>query len=287
MNDTERKIFPAEHYDEAYYQGMAKGGWEWFLNSKGRVLTRYRLRDLGLCRTRSGMRLLDVGCGRGELVLYGGGLLGMDAYGLDYSPAAIQLGLKCVDFYQQAARERIHLAQADMTSLPFPKEFFDRIMSWSTFEHLYPWQLERCVQEMHRVLRPDGLVVVATDPSDWYEKYGYRILRPIKQLLLGKRLPTYEEMRENEPEHVSPCNPIFLRDLFKEQGFHVRVDLMPRDGYELEGRLARFAGRALESIPVIRNIFCTRIVVYAAKEKKILRRTLALSATAPEPSRPG
>ena len=69
-------------YDEDYWlHDEAPDNWRVFSISRGRVLLPNRLWALGQARLRRGMRVLDVGCGRGELAMFYGAA-GVDAFGV-------------------------------------------------------------------------------------------------------------------------------------------------------------------------------------------------------------
>jgi len=260
--------FPSNYYDQDYYAHMAPGNWSVFIHSKGRALLDCRIRALELVRVKPGMRLLDLGCGRGELVMYCGAH-GIDAYGVDYSETALKLGISCYPFFSQAELANIHLLRADVSKLPFPDNYFDRVMSWAVAEHLYQHQLESCLVEVYRVLKSTGVFVLGTHPNEWYEKYGYRLVRPVKQLFVARRLESYAQIKRNEPEHVNVKNPLALKRDFQRQGFVCRVRLLPRNEYEVKG-LAAWLGHCLEKAPIIRAVFRNHILVTAAKSSTVL-----------------
>src|SRR5947207_1179163 len=58
----------------------------------------------------------------------------------------------------QAVPDRLHLVQADSERLPFKDDTFDVITCTHSFHH-YPHQ-NRAIAEMHRVLRPDGKLLI-------------------------------------------------------------------------------------------------------------------------------
>jgi ubiquinone/menaquinone biosynthesis C-methylase UbiE len=100
-------------------------------------------------------RLLDIGCGTGELaaMLAGSGWQ-VTAVGLDYAPAMCQ-----------AAAEKLRrggltaeFVAADSEFLPFGDESFDLVTCSNSFHH-YPRQLE-VVRGIRRVLRPGGRFVL-------------------------------------------------------------------------------------------------------------------------------
>lgn len=73
--------------------------------------------------------ILDVGCATGMSVWVFRCLLGLDAYGVDVSQYAIANGVKSI---------RPYLACVDLTSdaLTLPRQQFDLVVSYDTFEHL-------------------------------------------------------------------------------------------------------------------------------------------------------
>jgi SAM-dependent methyltransferase len=85
-------------------------------------------------RRKTGIKVLDIGCAKGFMVrmLREGG---MEAYGVDVSEYAINTAPPNVKSY-------LHLVDVESETLPFHDEFFDLVVSMSTFEHLH---LERLV----------------------------------------------------------------------------------------------------------------------------------------------
>jgi ubiquinone/menaquinone biosynthesis C-methylase UbiE len=99
-----------------------------------------------------GMNVLDAGCGVG----WGTALLAgraRAATGLDIAAIAL------------AEAERRHGSQAsfrqgDLYRLPFPRDHFDAVVSFEAIEHVE--EPERALDEMRRVLRPGGLLLVSS-----------------------------------------------------------------------------------------------------------------------------
>ena len=106
----------------------------------------------------SNMKLLEVGCGRGEF-LNGFVNCGLRGFGVDMFPNAL------IKF----PNANIKTANLEKDKLPYPSNSFDVVFSKSVIEHFY--YPEKIIQEMHRVLRPGGLVI--TMCPDW--KYNYKI----------------------------------------------------------------------------------------------------------------
>jgi ubiquinone/menaquinone biosynthesis C-methylase UbiE len=265
------KTFPSEYYDENYLQGMAPNSFRHFTESKGRSLLDCRLKALDLVKLQPGMRLLDLGCGRGELVMFCGSK-GIDSYGIDYAQTGLDIGKNCLTFYDEDELRNIHLLRGDATNLPFEDSYFDRVMSWAVIEHLHQWQQEKCFHEIYRVLKPGGIFVLETHPNEWFEKIGFRIIKPVKQLFVFRRLKGYRERRALEPEHVQLKNPSSLRRDLSRSGFVCKIWLGRRGDFEVNEGIARFVGLCLETMPGARMIFRNHIYAVAAKSKQHLER---------------
>ena len=82
----EQKPLPSDLYTEEYFLTACEG-YDVFIESEGQHLSR-RLHDaFAVADVQPGMRLLDVGCGRGEILRHCM-QLGIEAYGMDYAEAA-------------------------------------------------------------------------------------------------------------------------------------------------------------------------------------------------------
>src|SRR5438128_1513167 len=62
-------------------------------------------------------------------------------------------------------RERVLGYRSAVTTLPFPGDRFDVLLSRSALEHIVP--VERALAEMARVVRPGGVIHHAVDPYYW------------------------------------------------------------------------------------------------------------------------
>ncbi len=111
-----------------------------------------------LAEVRPGQRVLDVGCGTGNLLLkLGRSQPGVELAGLD--PDARMLA----SAQRKARRARVAVAwqRGFAQELPYPDGSFDRVFSSMMLHHLEPEAKEALLAEVRRVLRPDGLLVLA------------------------------------------------------------------------------------------------------------------------------
>jgi SAM-dependent methyltransferase len=64
---------------------------------------------------------------------------------------------------RSASSDRVHFGEADLRNLPYPDRSFDAIYCLSVLEHTR--QHDHVVEELHRVLRPGGTLIVTFDIS--------------------------------------------------------------------------------------------------------------------------
>jgi len=140
-------------------------GFGWHSSRRGKfVVWRQILDDL---KMRGDEQILDVGCGRGAVLLMAASRLttghatGIDLWRRqDQSGNAMEATRKNAD--AEGVAGRISLETADMTALPFAPGSFDLIVS-SLAIHNVPGQekRDRAIEEIIRVLRPGGRVAIA------------------------------------------------------------------------------------------------------------------------------
>lgn len=110
-----------------------------------------QLREIGMTPDS---RVLDVGCGTGQLAVSLEGFLSDQGcyFGTD-------IGREAVAFCKQRFRRpNFRFAQNDMTSIPVTGELFDFITFFSVFTHTYPDETVLLLAEAKRLLSPDGIV---------------------------------------------------------------------------------------------------------------------------------
>ncbi len=128
---------------------------------QGRAL---RDRTIAQAHIAPGERVLDVGCGTGELTMRAKARTGAagSVTGIDAAPEMIAVAR------QKAARARLDVAYhvAAVEALPFPDATFDVVLSSLMMHHLPEDLKPRALAEMRRVLKPGGraLVVDFTPP---------------------------------------------------------------------------------------------------------------------------
>lgn len=100
-------------------------------------------------------RALDLGCGHGRHVI----MLAEQGYevsGIDISDVAIAIAREWVT--QKGLKA--DLQTGTVTALPYGDNVFDLVVSHGVLDHIYYDESRQAVREIHRVLKPKGLLYV-------------------------------------------------------------------------------------------------------------------------------
>lgn len=137
---------------------------------------------------RSGDRILDVGCGTGYFVRTLAQIAGPDGavVGIDAAPEMIAYA---ASRSRSAANVSFEVGSAG--ALSFPDSGFDVVVSSLTMHHLAPAEQLPAIQEMRRVLRPGGTLMIAEFQAP--TGHGWRLLLgPTGLTAMGHAVPHVE-----------------------------------------------------------------------------------------------
>ena len=213
---------PAHLYTEKYFREACEGCDE-FSASQGDLLSHRLEMAIAVADVTPGMRVLDVGCGRGEILLHCA-RMGAAAYGVDYAPVAVAISRGVI---AGTTRLSLGVTQADAKQLPFPDQHFDRVLMFDVLEHLYPWEIQAATLEVMRVLRDDGALVAHTAPNAWYDRFTYPLVRAFRRLTGdGANYPANPRalnVDANVDVHVNEQSALSLWRALRKSGFRSRV----------------------------------------------------------------
>lgn len=168
---------------------------------------------------KKGARLLDVGCGRGDM-LRAFSLLGFDCHAVDKICSAG--GNSCQQF-------NIKTVDIEKDPFPYPDRYFDIIFSKSVIEHI--WDPFYLMSEIHRILNDDQICIILT--PDW-----------------RSQMETFYE----DPTHCRPYVPDTLRDLFLMTNFkNVHAELFCQHQFIWHYSFFRYLSFALRLFLSTRN----------------------------------
>ncbi|HSL43196.1 MAG TPA: class I SAM-dependent methyltransferase [Anaerolineales bacterium] len=157
----------------------------------------------------AGSRLLEIGCGAGNLLL--------QASVPGSYPVALDLSMQALTFVRSRLEETKSGAQAPVgyactqaigESLPFTDGSFDCVLLSEVIEHLEAPQVS--IREAARVLRPGGRLLITTP--------NYRSFWPVMEWAVD-RLNMAPKMAGEQ--HVSRFSPASLRKMLVELGLGI------------------------------------------------------------------
>jgi ubiquinone/menaquinone biosynthesis C-methylase UbiE len=159
VEDYERHVaglIEQHSLDEA--MSLAVGGnYEYVGRIEVELLRRFGLRD--------GMSLFDLGCGSGRLAAaIGSSDLQIEYLGTDVVQALL-------DYAQSKSSKNYRFILCRELSIPSPDHSFDFACAFSVFTHLLHQESFIYLEEMRRILRPDGRIVFSfiefASPNHW------------------------------------------------------------------------------------------------------------------------
>ncbi len=166
-----RRVDPKAYTEEYYLTDCT--GHEEYKKSFGEILE-LRLQELiKYFSITPGMKVLDIGCGRGEIILFSA-KKGAYATGIDYATEAIKLAKLLQSKQPKNIKKRMSFHKMDAKRLSFKNSSFDIITLTDVVEHLYPEELDMVFKEIKRVLKRGGKLVIHTAPNKWFNDFGYK-----------------------------------------------------------------------------------------------------------------
>ncbi len=137
----------------------------------GYMTAKYILHELGKLMDISRMNLLDWGCGPARVVRHMPALLSHQChvFATDYNPETVRW-----------CRENISGVEFRVNSiqppLGFDDRFFDAVYGISIFTHLSDVNHELWMRELHRILKPGGILLITTQGPAFKIKMNKREL---------------------------------------------------------------------------------------------------------------
>lgn len=173
--------------------------------------------------------LLDIGCGPGTISKE---LLEISnrVWGIDISQGMVDIANNI--FKETKFNDRIQFEVGDAEKLRFPQEYFHAVVCVGVLRYLNSW--ERGLQEIYRVLKPNGVVVMTfyyRFSPHWFSMYFlYRPLLPLISLVKRRSLREclLKYRAEPLPFSYSKFKKAFFKCGFKDMEVqHSGFDVFP------------------------------------------------------------
>lgn len=190
---------------------------EWFATPIGLLVRKYESELLlNLLRPKSDDFILDAGCGTGVFTL--------DILSLGTHIIGIDLSLPMLLRAAQKTRggDSFQAVLADISSLPFPENAFDKVLSVTALEFIE--DAKGAMEELFRVARKGGRIVVATlnKLSPWADR---------RRAEANKEHPLFKKAVFRSPEELLTLAPV--KGVFRT-AIHFRKEDDPRHAPEIE-----------------------------------------------------
>lgn len=206
---------PSEVYTEAYYRTGCMGGEHWSATEGGELDPLYP-GYVRVAEVAAGEVVVDLGCGRGELLVAALDAGASRAIGIEYAEAAVRLARQTLAAHP--AGERAELHHGDARSIPLGDDEADVVTLFDVVEHLTLTELQAALTEARRVLRPGGRLLVHTMPNRSIYTWTYRLQR-LSRPGRRRRWKANPRRPEELAMHVNEMTVTALRRALRRAGF--------------------------------------------------------------------
>lgn len=283
MDSHQEKNIDDSVYDSAWIRSAWGESTDEFIRHPGANIRPRVQRAIELAELNPGMTILDIGCGRGEVVFHCA-RLGCNATGIDFSRHVLDVAEQAHKNLDPDSSDRVEFIRGDVNKVNFSEKSFNRIFMLDLVEHLYDPQLTELYQTSRKLLKDDGLLIIHTLPNRWIYK-TYSVARIL--------LPWLDKDPRNEYEkkiHINEQSCISVNQLLRTCGFHsaVRVEdgfLAQADWYkgkvfgDKRDKIYKFLRRPIVKMifkiagnTPLRLLFMNDIYAVAANSPEILRK---------------
>ena len=191
------------------------GGFDSFKRNQGQKLEDPRLvAAYCLANPHRNKKILDIGCGRGELA-FALALTGANVIAIDYSQAAIDIAIRTYSLNEEQFNLKFFQADFMTWRLPYGTEQYDVIIATDLIEHIDNEHLQRVMEKISRLLKPKGIAIFHTAPNKHYYDVFYSQLR-VKAREVGSYLPENPRTYYEDLMHINEQTPELLTLLLKD-----------------------------------------------------------------------
>jgi cyclopropane fatty-acyl-phospholipid synthase-like methyltransferase len=212
---------PASKYDKNYYQ-------ERYQSTDQKMLSRtddfdhiYK-KSASLIKLKENDKVVDLGCGTGQMSIYLNHKFKCDVTGVDYSEQAIDLCQDNLKMFFKKNRElspgKVRFACSNNENLPDFSEI-KAVFLLDVLEHLYPEEIGPVLEKIKKWNGRKIYLVIRTD-----NKYYLRFIRPIGDLVSiyfgGASRKNIDENKKTELEkHVNIMDAGTLQKILLKHGY--------------------------------------------------------------------
>jgi 2-polyprenyl-3-methyl-5-hydroxy-6-metoxy-1,4-benzoquinol methylase len=164
------------HYNNEYYSTLSTR--EGTLKKIDEIMHFVELKE--------GMHILDIGTGRGELAIECA-RRGCRVKAIDFSPQATELAKTNLKNYGLETQRKVAFEEMDAKEMTYPDNTFDLVFILDLIEHVSNEDLRIIFNQISRVIKPTGKLIVHTSPNLFLVKPIFLLA---KMFLKGKEWPS-------------------------------------------------------------------------------------------------
>ncbi len=216
-------------------------------------------------RIASESRVLDFGCGRGNLILELA-KRGASAVGVDFSLDAIEFAKSYAAGFPQEIQKRVRFMQLSMNEMNFEQEF-DVIVFNQVYEHLYDWELKILLAKFKRALKKHGILVISTPNLDYIRylfplkrtlEFPFKLIKETLRVIRGKSKHASSPQKflkeifkikypdsEHTRFHINLQTPVTIQKFLTDEGFSVQAVCLDRHTNWLSRLTERWWGETI------------------------------------------
>jgi len=127
-------------------------------------------------------KVLEIGCGTGNILTYLAQVKDCNCYGIDISKDSE----KIIKMFETKRNVKINFKIGDGFNVPFQNDFFDVVYSEGVIEHFDDENIENMIKEHIRVCKMGGLIIISVPNK-------YNIPLTIIKKIMAERYPHYPE----------------------------------------------------------------------------------------------
>ncbi len=199
-------------YDTEYFLKNC-GGYDDFSMNMGVELTDQRLLSIFyLVDAKAEEKILDIGCGRGELAL-ALARMGANVSAIDYSRSSIEIASSLLDKKVIDLGKLVYV-HGDILEYGFDKRF-DKVIASDVIEHIEHDSFMALLFKVKSLLADDGVFIIHTTPNKLKYIYEYRKAREAARKI-GSYLPFNPRSFYEDLMHINEQTPASLNRALKK-----------------------------------------------------------------------
>ena len=205
VEKKEKEILRVKTGNEAIQESYGKMS-KYYSLAEGFFEKGLRKGALELLNIQEGEIVLEIGFGTGYSLVEIAKRIGKTnkVSGIDLTPQMVEMTSKRLE--RAGLADRVELYEGDARGLPFENNIFDAVYIATTLELFDAHDIPKVLQQIKRVLKPNGRLGVASLSKEGHESSLF--------------LKLYEWLHKKIPKYID-CRPIYVADCIREAGYKI------------------------------------------------------------------